>query len=145
MTTDETKAPLPDDVRDAALKALHDLESNDYWRRGDFSDCHDKIRAYIAAREAEIELQKDLRQRAQDITDRSLARTHHYETLAAKSAANVYALQEANQRLREALYRYSQFDWSCVEKDVGHGPESLSWLADIANEALAQVDGKAGE
>jgi len=67
------------------------------------------IRAHISALEAEIELQKDLRQRSQDITDRSLVQMRYYETLAAKSAAKLYSLQEGDKRLRSA------FQWNPID------------------------------
>lgn len=171
MTTDETKAPLPDIVE----AALIDCQKGKYFMSPDWglpAKCPvDIIRAHIAALEAslnsavsahqacldeknekiaeleaEIELQKDLRQRAQDITDRSLMQMHHYETLAAKSAANVYVLQEENKRLREALLKYASAKVTCEFVDGGSRTFEVHENCEKwAKEALAQTDGKAGE
>ncbi len=105
VTRAEPAAPSSDEVEDAfAYITPHpenhsaiSLSANKL--RGYVNTLH----AHIAALEAEVELQKDLRQHSQDITDRSLAQMRYYETLAAKSAAKLYSLQEGDKRLREAL------------------------------------------
>ncbi len=81
MTTQPTLEELL-----VALNALYDLEANEYWRRGDYSENHKIIRAVLTAQQPDVnqELLEALKE-AVRLWDEHKA-THEYHITSWKQA-----------------------------------------------------------